>query len=90
MVLLAFMIVSCASEPSCEVVSPDAKDGFIAGLIHGIVFPFALIGKLFGVDTGLYSVNNTGFWYFLGFFIGVGGFSGGASKAGSVRRKRRS
>lgn len=53
--------------------------GFFSGIIHGFVFAFSLIGKLFGLSIGLYAENNSGFFYWLGFIIGIGGFGGGAS-----------
>lgn len=55
--------------------------GFFSGIIHGIVIVFALIGKLFGADVGIYAENNTGFFYWLGFIIGIGAFGGGGSAA---------
>lgn len=55
--------------------------GFFSGIIHGIVIIFALIGKLFGADVGIYAENNSGFFYWLGFIIGIGGIGGGASSA---------
>nr|WP_315156726.1 hypothetical protein [uncultured Flavobacterium sp.] len=36
--------------------------GFFSGIIHGLVFFFSLIGKLFGLNVGLYAENNTGFF----------------------------
>jgi len=50
-------------------------------LIHGFVSFFALIGKLFGADIGLYAENNTGFFYWLGFIIGICGLDGGGAAA---------
>jgi hypothetical protein len=44
-----------------------------------MVFPFALIGKLFGADIGLYADNNTGFFYWLGFIFGIGALGGGGA-----------
>ena len=55
--------------------------GFFSGIIHGIVIVFALIGKLFGADVGIYAEHNTGFFYWLGFIIGIGAFGGGGGAA---------
>ena len=53
--------------------------GFFSGIGHGIVFPFALIGKLLSMDIGIVAEHNTGFTYWLGFIIGLGGLGGGAA-----------
>ena len=67
---------------SCAPEGNTSKEyGFFSGLIHGIVIVFALIGKLFGADVGIYAANNTGFFYWLGFIIGIGGFGGGAASS---------
>ena len=71
-ILIAVLLISCA--PS-GYTSDDY--GFWSGLWHGICFPFALIGKLFGADIGIYAENNTGFFYWLGFIFGIGGLGGG-------------
>jgi hypothetical protein len=84
-VILLFTLAGCAPEPTCEAVSGQARYGFLWGFAHGIVFPLAVLAKLFGMDYGLYAVENTGFWYWLGYFIGIGGLGGGASQA---RRKK--
>jgi hypothetical protein len=42
---------------------------------------FSLIGKLFGADSVVYAKHNIGFFYSLGFIIGVGGFSGAGREA---------
>lgn len=51
--------------------------GLLSGIWHGFIILFSLIGKLFGADVGLYAQNNTGFFYWLGFIIGVVGLGGG-------------
>lgn len=55
--------------------------GFFSGILHGFIFIFALIGKLLSFDVGLYAEHNTGFFYWLGFIIGIGGLGGGASSS---------
>lgn len=67
-------LVSCAS-PDYE----SQASGFFSGILHGFVIIFALIGKLFGADVGLYAEHNTGFFYWLGFIIGLGGLGGGGA-----------
>lgn len=55
--------------------------GFFSGIFHGFIFVFALIGKLLSLDVGLYAEHNSGFFYWLGFIIGIGGLGGGASSS---------
>ncbi|MEA3447979.1 MAG: hypothetical protein U9Q98_05955 [Bacteroidota bacterium] len=71
-VLVIMSLYSCA--PSGTV---PKEAGFFAGLWHGFIIIFSLIGKLFGADIGIYAANNSGFFYWLGFIIGIGGFGGG-------------
>lgn len=81
---MLFTLVSCAPEPACETKVGETY-GFISGLVHGLVFPIALIGKVVGVDTGLYAVNNSGLLYWLGFLLGFLVIYGGIFGA---RRRR--
>ncbi len=80
---LAAMVSGCAPAPICTDPSFGMQEfGFLRGILHGLVFPIALIGKLFGVDTGLYALNNSGFFYWLGFLIGFGPLGIGAFRFG--------
>lgn len=80
-IILLFVLLSITS---CAPKGGTATEyGFVSGIIHGIVFFFSLIGKLFGLNIGLYAEHNSGFFYWLGFIMGIGGFGGGA---GSSRR----
>lgn len=73
--LLCLTMSSCAPKGYTEY-----EYGFFSGLWHGFCFPIALIGKLFGADIGLYAENNTGFFYWLGYIIGLfSDFGGGYS-----------
>jgi len=75
--LILIVIVSSSCAPGNYT---SHEYGFFGGIIHGIVFVFALIGKLLGTGYGLYAEHNTGFTYWLGFIIGIGGLGGGASR----------
>ena len=74
--LLLINLTSCA--PAGYEYS---KAGFFSGIWHGFIIVFSLIGKLFGADIGIYAEHNTGFFYWLGFIIGIGGFGGGGAAA---------
>lgn len=71
-VIFLLFLSSCAPEGVT-----NKEYGFCGGLLHGFVFIFALIGKLFGADVGLYADNNSGFLYWLGFIFGIGALGGG-------------
>lgn len=77
LLLLLIMITffsSCAPEGY-----ESSKAGFFSGIWHGFIIVFSLIGKLFGADIGIYAEHNTGFTYWLGFIVGIGGFGGGSA-----------
>ncbi|NPD47247.1 hypothetical protein [Lentimicrobium sp. S6] len=74
LIIIMFGLTSCA--PSGFERS---EAGFFSGLWHGFIIIFSLIGKLFGADIGIYADNNTGFTYWLGFIIGIGGLGGGGA-----------
>lgn len=66
-VLLVLVLTGCAIQPT-----PDAYDppGFFLGILHGFTMFFALIGSLF-MEVRIYSFPNSGFFYDLGYMVGV-------------------
>ncbi len=80
--LISSVLICLVIFSSCAPAHHTAKEyGFLYGIVHGFLFFFALIGKLFGVTTGLYAEHNSGFLYWLGFIIGIGGLGGGGREA---------
>ncbi len=78
-IILLLMITNLTS---CAPAGYESeKAGFLSGIWHGFIIVFSLIGKLFGFDIGIYAEHNTGFFYWLGFLIGIGGFGGGGGAA---------
>lgn len=78
--LLFLFIVNLSSCAPAGYTSSES--GFFSGFIYGMVlFPFALLSKLFGMDYGLYAENNSGFFYWLGYIIGIGGLGSGGRAA---------
>ena len=47
--------------------------GFTRGMLHGAMMPLALPNLLIGNDVTIYSPNNTGRTYKLGYTLGVNG-----------------
>jgi hypothetical protein len=76
LILLLINLSSCA--PSGYEYN---EAGFFSGIWHGLIIVFSLMGKLIGMDIGIYADNNTGFTYWLGFILGIGGFGGGSASS---------
>jgi hypothetical protein len=79
-VIVLVMLVFLMSLSSCAPKGYESSEsGFFSGIWHGLIIIFSLIGKLFGANIGIYAEHNSGFFYWLGFIIGIGGLGGGAS-----------
>ncbi len=76
--LAAALLAACAHQPGAGpyVSAP----GFLHGLLHGIIAPFAFVGSLF-TDVRMYAWPNRGVLYDLGFLIGIGIWGGAARRA---------
>ncbi len=70
--LLLLIVAGCANQPR----APGSDlPGFFLGLVHGYISLFSLIASLF-VDVRIYAYPNSGWWYDLGFILGVMAFYG--------------
>jgi len=58
------------------------KAGFFSGIIHGVISPIMLVTAIF-TDFTMYELNNSGWWYNLGFLLGIL-ITWGGSPNGSV------
>jgi len=72
-IILLFMIstlfiISCAHQPSPVAYNPP---GFFMGIFNGITIIISFIGSIF-MDVRIYAFPNSGFFYDLGYLIGVG------------------
>ena len=81
LVLIVFILSSCAQTQAVEECLNVEPYGFFGGLWHGFIAPFSFIVSLFMDDVALYAVNNTGGWYDFGFVLGAGILFGGGGKA---------
>ncbi len=77
-VFLVFFLAACASQIPAGVEQSGDAPGFLFGLWHGFIFPFAWIGSLFDPDIAVYAVPNRGGWYDFGFFLGITVLGGGS------------
>ncbi len=78
--LLLFVMASCAPGPNDVEKTPDAKgrtSGFFRGFWHGLISPITFVISLFNKNVRLYEVHNTGGWYNFGFVLGAGLFLSG-------------
>lgn len=74
--ILIFLIASSCARSYTDV-NPCITGhiyGFWAGLWHGIIAPFGLLGSLFDAQIKMFAPNNNGGWYALGFLFGSGGW----------------
>jgi hypothetical protein len=91
--ILIFVLSSCAAGPNKLEKTPDAKGkvaGFLKGIWHGLISPITFIISVFTKNVRFYEVHNNGGWYNFGFVLGAGLFlSGGIlGRCGSRKKKR--
>jgi len=80
--VVALLFVGCAdSQPEVVNCVTGHEYGFWGGLWHGIIAPISFIVSLFNDDVAVFAVNNNGGWYTFGFVLGIGGLTGGSSRA---------
>jgi hypothetical protein len=80
-VFLLTLMTSCAANEPVDECLTGQTYGFLWGIWHGIIAPISLVISLFDEEVVMFAVNNTGFFYGLGFLIGSGGWGILASKA---------
>jgi lysophospholipid acyltransferase (LPLAT)-like uncharacterized protein len=73
--LISLILISgCANNEVVDQCLKGHTYGFIGGLWHGFIAPFDFIGMLFNNKITMYSQNNDGGLYALGFLLGSGGW----------------
>jgi len=65
--MLALGLAACAHQPPATSYDPP---GFLLALLHGYLIFFSVIGSIF-LDIRIYAFPNSGFWYDIGYVIGV-------------------
>ena len=75
--LLGLLLLAACATQTGAAVQPQAP-GFLLGMWHGFIFPFAWVISLFVPDVAIYAVPNNGGWYDFGFFVGIVVLGGGA------------
>ncbi|EPY14054.1 hypothetical protein M3661_05490 [Paenibacillus sp. MER 180] len=76
-VFIAMTILLSGCMPGDGSYTDQSPAGFFWGIWHGWIAPISLIFGLFKDGIRVYEINNTGWWYDLGFYLAiVGGFGG--------------
>ena len=68
--------------------SANTPADFWMGLWQGAIIFLSFVASWFDNDVVLYQVNNNGFWYNLGYFVGIAIAVGGSAK-GSRKNKHK-
>lgn len=73
LILALFSLVSCV--PGDGRNTMEEPGHLLWGIWHGWIAPISLIISIFRDNASIYEINNTGFWYDLGFYAAIiGGF----------------
>ena len=83
--LLIILITFSGCVPGDGKHTPEKPAGFFWGIWHGWIAPISLIWGLFNPAIRVYELQNTGWWYDLGFYIAIISGFGGIS----FRRRKR-
>ena len=79
-IVLVMIVILILSLTSCIPGSRDESEepaGFFWGVWHGWIAPISLVLSLFKDSVNMYEINNSGFWYNLGFYSAIiSGFGG--------------
>lgn len=81
--VVIFLSLSGCATLHATAISPEGP-GFWVGLWHGLIAPFAFVGRLFSDTVAVYETPNSGRWYDFGFLLGASAWAGG-SAAGKVK-----
>lgn len=81
--IAALVALAACARQAATAVEPAAP-GFLYGLWHGFIFPFAWMLSLFMPEVAVYAVPNNGGWYDFGFFLGIVVFGVGSWRGKKV------
>ena len=77
---LSVLVLGCATQPSVPKFLSADPPGFVMAVAHGLIAPFSLVGSIFS-DFRIYAYPNAGFFYDLGFLLGLSVWGGGTTYA---------
>lgn len=92
-IAIIFFLTGCAKHFTYDAIHEPY--GFFSGIWHGFVFPLSLVANIISWILSLFDIHvfeniqiigrpNTGFFYYLGFILGLSSGSGGG--AGAITR----
>ena len=87
LLLMIALITVAGCIPGDGKHTVEKPAGFFWGIWHGWIAPISLIWGIFNPDIRVYELENTGWWYDLGFYIAIISGFGGISL---TRRKHKS
>lgn len=89
--VVAMVLVLAACAPgSGNFADPEPPANFFHGVWHGWIAPVTLIWQIFDPEIRVYEVQNSGWWYDLGFYMAViSGFGGLAFRRKTPKKEKR-
>ena len=75
---LSVLVLGCATQPSVPMFLAGDPPGFVVAVAHGLIAPFSLVGSVFS-EFRIYAFPNSGFFYDLGFLLGLSVWGGAAT-----------
>jgi len=70
-VYLAFTLISCAPAPENAHHAIEGRNYLALGMYHSIISPLAVIGRILGLNIGIYDSGKDVFSYWLGYIISL-------------------
>ena len=87
-ILLVSTFLGCF--PGAGIGKANNPAGFFSGIWHGWIAPLSLIMGIFNKGIRVYDINNTGWWYVLGFYVAIiSGFGGISLSRKKMKKKHR-
>lgn len=86
--LLAIALLFSACIPGDGKNDAAKPANFLMGIWHGWIAPVSVIVGIFNKNIRVYEVNNTGWWYDLGFYIAIISGFGGIAFSRKGRKER--
>jgi hypothetical protein len=86
LILFVGVLTGCADVIPVESIEAVHPYGFFNGLWHGIVAPLSIWGSLFWPKSiAFYGLVNTGWWYNIGFLLGISAVLGSGGRATNTK-----
>jgi polyferredoxin len=86
--LLAVVLLFSSCLPGDGKNTVDKPANFLMGIWHGWVAPVSVILGIFKGNIRIYEVNNSGWWYDLGFYMAIISGFGGITLSRKNRKNR--